>query len=80
MADLLGKLLVLRTVQGEFVAAGRCIAQVDAPTVVVETPDGKRIHYREDLCDVLSDEENVVDALSPAKEHHGQCGCGAPSS
>ena len=50
----LGNVLVLRTAQGDFVGAGRCIAYCDAPTVIVEDAKGERCHWRADLTAVLT--------------------------
>lgn len=55
--DMLGKLAVARTTGfladklGSFAGAGRVIAYCDAPTVIIEKPDGSQFSWRADLCE-----------------------------
>lgn len=55
-ADDLNRVVILRTAQGEPVATGRMISHTDAPTVAVETDDGRQVNWRADLGEVLTPE------------------------
>lgn len=61
----LGNILVLRTRDGQFAGAGRCIAYCDAPSVTAEDVRGERYHWRADLVQVLTDDQAVAQALVP---------------
>ena len=57
------RLLIARTAPGELVGVGLCVGYCDAPTVTLETADGKRIHWRADLCELIDVPEDVIVAL-----------------
>ncbi len=61
----LGELLVARTGPGDLRAIGRCIAQCNAPTVTIRTPDGQQIHWRADLCQIVPVADDALEALLP---------------
>ncbi|HEV1286521.1 MAG TPA: hypothetical protein VNU44_14465 [Bryobacteraceae bacterium] len=75
----LGKLVVCRTAQGDFVTAGRCICYSEAPTVTVVNAKGERTYWRADLTNVLVEDgrlnapntgvrgEEIAYALVPQK-------------
>ena len=64
----LGKVLVLRDAQGGLVGVGRCMVYCDAPTVMIETSDGKKIHWRADMANDLHVEKDVLDVLFPIQK------------
>lgn len=55
----LGKIIVARTGQGDTHAVGKCIAYCEAPTVTFNTPSGKQISWRADLCEVIEMPKDV---------------------
>ncbi len=68
MFPYLGKALVLRTAQCDFVGVGKCISYCDAPTVTIVTSNGKRITWRADMSAILTEDQEVIDNLFPASE------------
>lgn len=59
----LNRLVVARTLQGDFHAIGRVVSYSDHPTITIETPSGERVHWATSLCDVVDLEPEAVDAL-----------------
>lgn len=53
----LGRLVVARFADGTFSGVGRCIAYCDAPTVAILTAEGKTIHWRADMCEIIGPED-----------------------
>lgn len=52
----LGKRVRAKTAYGRTHAEGRVYSYGKSPTVGIETDDGERIHWRADLCEIVSDD------------------------
>jgi hypothetical protein len=61
-ADL-GKLVAVRNGIGELVAVGYMCGYTDMPTAVIETIDGRQIHWVADMCYVRNLTESEVQML-----------------
>jgi len=61
--DYLGKVVAVRTLQGDLVALGQCVGYTDRPTINVNGMDGKQTHWIADLCEVIELPEDVRDAI-----------------
>ena len=55
--NTLGKLIIARTAQGAIMAVGQQVSWTDGPTVSIRKPNGERIFWRADLCEVIADED-----------------------
>lgn len=54
--DYLGKKVVVKTAQGDIVGVGECVCGTTAPTLGINLPDGRQIHWRADLCEITGEE------------------------
>lgn len=65
--DYLNKLAVARTSDGALVAVGRVVGYCDVPTVLIETADGKQVHWRADMSTISDLPNDAVEALLPRR-------------
>jgi hypothetical protein len=65
MDKFLGKILVARTSDGSKYAVGLCISCTEHPTVTLVSPQGEKIHWRADMCEVVVSDEVIAAELIP---------------
>lgn len=63
--QFLNKILAARTAQGDLQAVGRCISFTDLPTVGIRTRDGQQCNWIASLCEVVTEDPALADALFP---------------
>jgi hypothetical protein len=63
--DYLNKIYVARTGQGSIHAVGRCVAYTEHPTVQLVLANGEQIHWRADMCELLTEDQTLVEMLVP---------------
>jgi len=63
--QFLNKILAARTAQGDLQAVGRCISFTDLPTVGIRARDGQQCNWIASLCEVVTEDPVLADALFP---------------